>query len=69
VPTFSHYRILARYGSTLGVEGQRYRHFEPDTVVELDDQVAEWIARDSPGVIEPVTDPDEIAAAHRNADA
>lgn len=37
-------------------DGQHYGPWTPGEVVELDQDVAEWVNRDSPGVLSPVVE-------------
>lgn len=38
-------------------DGQHYGPWEKGEVVELDDETAEWLERDSPGVLKPAKAP------------
>lgn len=53
------YRVNHSYSSFS--DGRRFGPYEPGTTVELDDVDAEWVNRDSPGTLTPVSgsvDPD-----------
>lgn len=54
------YRVKHVYAATK--DGTHYGPWTPGEVVELDAELAEWVNRDSPGVLVPAVDDQEQLA-------